>query len=73
MIIVSAFIIWSLIQGILELLASYLHDPALAYALLPHNPFNFGPPLQPPSLKYPFGTNGEGAGYIIENPVLNTL
>jgi peptide/nickel transport system permease protein len=60
LVIVTLFILWSIIQGTLELLAGYLHDPRLAYILLPHNPYAFGPPLHPPSLTYPFGTNGNG-------------
>jgi len=60
LVIVTLFILWFIIQGSLELLASYLHHPSLAYILLPHNPYAFGPPLKPPSLTYLFGTNGNG-------------
>lgn len=59
LIIVSAFIIWSLIQGILEVLASELRDPKLGYILLPYNPFiqNPGGAFQPPSWAHLMGTN----------------
>ncbi|MFB6491212.1 MAG: ABC transporter permease [Thermoproteus sp. AZ2] len=60
LVIVGAFVVWSIVQGALEALAGYLHRPALAYVLLPHNPFTFGPSLQPPSATYLFGTNSAG-------------
>ncbi|WP_069808339.1 ABC transporter permease [Vulcanisaeta thermophila] len=60
LIIVGAFVMWSIIEGSLQLIGSYIHNPALGWVLLPHNPFKFGPPLHPPSLTYLFGTNIEG-------------
>jgi peptide/nickel transport system permease protein len=62
LIIVSAFLIWSLIQGSLELISIYTKNPRYSYMLLPHNPFAINPALalHPPTLAYLMGTNGEG-------------
>ncbi|WP_338604249.1 ABC transporter permease [Sulfolobus tengchongensis] len=62
LIIVGAFLIWSLIQGILEILAADLRDPQLGYILLPHNPFKYNLQLafHPPSSQFILGTNAEG-------------
>ncbi|MCI2414142.1 MAG: ABC transporter permease [Candidatus Aramenus sp.] len=62
LVIVIAFLLWSLIQGTLEVLAGYLKRPSLGYMLLPHNPFalNFQYSLLPPSPQFPFGTNANG-------------
>jgi peptide/nickel transport system permease protein len=59
LIIVVAFVLWSIIQGILELLASYLKDPRLGWLLLPYNPFiqNLAGAFQPPSWAHLMGTN----------------
>ncbi|AAK42737.1 ABC transporter permease [Saccharolobus solfataricus] len=62
LIIVSLFLIWSLIQGILEILSSYLRKQYLGYILLPHNPFQYNLQLafHPPSSTFLLGTNAEG-------------
>lgn len=59
LIIVVAFLGWSLIQGTLELLFG---TSGLGIALLPHNPFlyNLSVKLEPPSTTYLFGTNTYG-------------
>jgi peptide/nickel transport system permease protein len=59
LIIVVAFLGWSLIQGFLEI---FFGTTGPAVALLPHNPFNYNLPmhLHPPTLTYIFGTNTYG-------------
>jgi peptide/nickel transport system permease protein len=60
LIIVAAFIIWSIIQGILEILSTTLRDPKLGWLLLPYDPFtmkNLGAAFQPPSFAHWMGTN----------------
>ncbi len=59
LIIVIAFLGWSVIQGILEMLFG---QSGLAIALLPHNPFqyNLAMALHPPTHSYLFGTNTYG-------------
>ena len=54
-----AFLGWSVIQGILEMLFG---TSGLAVALLPHNPFNYNlvVGLHGPNLTYLFGTNANG-------------
>lgn len=56
LVIVVAFLGWSLIQGLLEMLFG---TSGLAVALLPHNPFqvNLVQSLKPPSSTYLLGTN----------------
>ncbi len=68
-VIAGAFLIWSLIQGILENLASYTGYSRLGYLLLPSNPFatNFSQRLAPPSfssLSMVFGTNDLGESIV---------
>jgi peptide/nickel transport system permease protein len=62
LVIVVAFYGWSLVEGLLQLFAVWLHMPSLAWALLPHDPFSLslGNALQPPSQAYPFGTDDLG-------------
>lgn len=62
LIIVLLFLVWSFIQGILEILSGYLKNPQLGYILLPHNPFKYDLSLafQPPSSQFLLGTNAEG-------------
>jgi len=62
LVIVSAFVIWAIIQGSLEILAAEMHDPRLAILLLPHNPLSISQTtsLLPPSWKYIMGTNADG-------------
>ncbi|MEM0263543.1 MAG: ABC transporter permease [Saccharolobus sp.] len=62
LIIVAAFLLWSLIQGVLEILSSFLKNPSLGYMILPHNPFKYDLSLafQPPSSQFLLGTNAEG-------------
>lgn len=59
LVIIVAFLGWSLIQGILEMLFG---TTGLAVALLPHNPFHtdLANALKPPSMKYLLGTNEYG-------------
>jgi peptide/nickel transport system permease protein len=59
LIIVVAFLGWSLIQGTLEL---FFGTTGPAIALLPHDPFSYNLPmhLHPPTLTYIFGTNTYG-------------
>ncbi|MDG7011384.1 MAG: ABC transporter permease [Nitrososphaerota archaeon] len=61
---IAIFVMWSVIQGILEQLSGYLNDTTLAYILLPSNPFafNFKLVLAPPSLaNFPVGLMGYDA------------
>ena len=62
LIIVAAFVIWSIIQGVLEILATYLRDSRLGWLLLPYNPFaqNLAGAFQPPSWAHLMGTNYMG-------------
>ncbi len=59
LVIIVAFLGWSLIQGILEMLFG---TTGLAVALLPHNPFqiDLANSLKPPSTTYLLGTNVYG-------------
>jgi len=68
LIIVTAFILWSIIQGTLELLASYLKDPGLGWLLLPYNPFaqNLAGAFQPPSWVHLMGTDYMGRDLLSE-------
>ncbi|MGC9175108.1 MAG: ABC transporter permease [Thermoprotei archaeon] len=63
MAIIAVFVVWSVIEGSLQLIGSYLRKPSLGWLLLPHNPIsspNVAKSLLPPSPAYPFGTNFEG-------------
>ncbi|WP_373286578.1 ABC transporter permease [Thermogymnomonas acidicola] len=69
MVIVGLFLLWALIQGIMEVLSGFFHDPRLGYALLPSNPFkiDFADELLPPShssLAMLFGTNALGESIL---------
>ena len=69
LIIVGWFLIWSLIQGILEEIASITSDSKIGYLLLPSNPFhvNFAASLEGPStrsLSLLFGTNSLGESIL---------
>jgi peptide/nickel transport system permease protein len=58
---IAIFIVYSVIQGLLELLAGYVRNPSLSYLLLPSDPFtfHFGLELAPPSLaNFPVGLFG---------------
>jgi len=68
LIIVTAFILWSIIQGTLELLASYLKDPGLGWLLLPYNPFaqNLAGAFQLPSWVHLMGTDYMGRDLLSE-------
>lgn len=61
-VIIIAFLGWSLVQGTLEFLSSLTNNPGLGYLLLPHNPFqiNLSVKLLPPNREFLFGTNGLG-------------
>ena len=68
-IIVGWFFVWSLIQGLLEDIASYTSDSKLGYLLLPSNPFkiNYAASLEGPSthsLALIFGTNFDGESIL---------
>jgi peptide/nickel transport system permease protein len=68
-VIVGWFIIWSIVEGIMQYLASALHNPSLGYILLPSNPFtvHFNNRLAPPStssLSMLFGTNDLGQSIL---------
>ena len=63
LIVITLFIVWSIIEGSLQIIGAYIKDPALGWALLPHNPIappNYALSLKPPSLSYIFGTNFNG-------------
>jgi len=69
LIIVGFFILWTVVQGILEWLSGLLSMPSLGYALLPSNPFVFNPAmaLHKPtlsSLSYLLGTNDLGESIL---------
>ncbi len=66
LVIIVAFLGWSLAQGILEFLSNLTSNPGLAYIMLPHDPFqiNLSLKLMPPSRSYLFGTNGLGEGVL---------
>ena len=61
-IILFAYYIWSLFQGLLEYAAYQILYIRLSYMFLPYNPFqfNFSLELLPPSFAHPFGTNANG-------------
>ncbi len=63
MTIITVFVVWSVIEGSLQLIGDYLRRPSLGWVLLPHDPIaspNIATSLLPPSLSYPLGTNFEG-------------
>jgi len=63
MVIVAVFLVWAFIEGLMQLMAGYLRRPYLGWVLLPHNPLASPNPaisLNPPSIKYLFGTNLNG-------------
>jgi peptide/nickel transport system permease protein len=69
LIIVGWFLIWSIIQGIMEELAGFTSNPKLGYMLLPSNPFatNFSLQLEGPSTKslsMLLGTNALGESIL---------
>ncbi len=69
LIIVGFFLIWTLVQGILEWLSGVLSTPSLAYILLPSNPFQINPFMAlhkpiPDKLAYIFGTNNLGESIL---------
>ena len=69
LIIAGWFLLWSLIQGLLEEIASVTNDPRLGYILLPSNPFTTNPAasLEAPSfhsLALIFGTNFLGESIL---------
>lgn len=61
-VIISLFLGWSLIQGMLEYLSTAGNTSFLGYMLLPHNPFTLNPlaSSRPPSFHYLLGTNSSG-------------
>ncbi|ADN50767.1 ABC transporter permease [Vulcanisaeta distributa] len=67
-IITVAFYGWAIIEGVLQLLGTLLHNPAIGWALLPYNPFavNYAAAFQPPSLKHIFGTDNLGRDLFSE-------
>lgn len=66
MLVIVVFLVWALIELIMQQLAAYLGSPSLAWALLPSNPIalDFNSKLLPPSLNhfplYVMGTNFAG-------------
>jgi peptide/nickel transport system permease protein len=66
MILVALFLVWALIEDIMQELAGYLNNPSFAWKLLPSNPnaLYFQDKLLPPSLNdfpnYIMGTNYQG-------------
>lgn len=69
LIIAGWFLLWSLIQGTMEELATVTGNAKLGYLLLPSNPFklNFGAVLEAPStssLALIFGTNSNGESIL---------
>lgn len=62
LVIVTAFLGWSAVQGILEILAVHLRKPSLGWILLPYDPLkiNLGESLKSPSMAHIMGTNLEG-------------
>lgn len=76
--VIAIFMVWALIEGVAQGLATFLNKPSYGYALLPSNPFalNFNAVLLPPSFnQFPnliFGTNQNGqsifAGILYATP-----
>ncbi|MCL4518640.1 MAG: ABC transporter permease [Thaumarchaeota archaeon] len=69
MVVIAAFLIWALVEGIMQSLAGYLRSPKLGWMLLPSNPvaLSFSHSLAPPSLSnivYLFGANYEGQSIL---------
>ncbi|MCY0858890.1 MAG: ABC transporter permease [Sulfolobaceae archaeon] len=62
LIIVSLFLGWSFVEGMLEIIAAHLRKPSLGWVLLPYDPLkiNLALSLKPPSLAHIMGTNLEG-------------
>jgi peptide/nickel transport system permease protein len=69
-IIIAAFLLFALVEGIMQELAGVLHNQGLGWALLPSNPLvlSFGTQFKPPSLadfpNYILGTNFEGQSIL---------
>jgi peptide/nickel transport system permease protein len=61
-IILFAYYIWSLFEGLLEYASGQILYVRLSYMFLPYNPFqyNSSTALLPPSFAHPFGTNSNG-------------
>ncbi len=68
-VIVGVYLIWSLLEGLLQYIGGYIGDQALGWALLPSDPFkiNFNAVLEAPSTRsfaLIFGTNDEGESIL---------
>lgn len=69
-VIIGAFILFGVVEGIMQELGSVLREPALGWSLLPSNPLAlyFSVKLEPPSLAhFPadiFGTNFQGQSIL---------
>lgn len=69
-VIIGFFLVYALLEGIMQELAVYLKNPSLGWALAPSNPLalTFSQELLPPSLKdfpnYLFGTNFQGQSIV---------
>ncbi|MUN29863.1 ABC transporter permease [Sulfuracidifex metallicus] len=68
LIIVSLFFGWSAIEGALQMIGGYLHNPSLGWALLPSDPLKISltNSYHPPTLSavYLFGANAEGESIL---------
>ena len=67
---IAVFLVWALIEGMMQEIGSLLRHPAYGWALLPSNPneLNFNSKLLPPSLNhfpyFLFGTNLDGQSIL---------
>lgn len=61
-VILFAYYIWSIFQGLLEYASGQILYVKLSYMFLPYNPFQYNASISllPPSLTHPFGTNSNG-------------
>jgi peptide/nickel transport system permease protein len=61
--LISMFLGWSILEGMLQLAGLLLGRPSIGWLLLPHDPLappNPAASLLPPSSRYPLGTNFNG-------------
>ncbi|MFP3310235.1 MAG: ABC transporter permease [Caldivirga sp.] len=62
LIIITLFIVWSIIEGSLQVVGTLTRHPSLGWVLLPYNPLavNLMASNEPPSIHHLLGTNAEG-------------